>query len=82
MSSGITNDLEELTLKTPFFFHDYLSVTDWRSPSINIFLVCSSTVVVSGSIYGRRWQRRLAVLTRGSLEPGTTLARGTSVAIN
>jgi len=64
------------------FFHDYLSVTDWPSPSINIFLVCSSTVLVSGSIYGRRWQRRLAVLTRGSLEAGTTLARGTYVAIN
>ena len=69
-------------IKTLFFSHDYLSVTEWRSPSINKFLVCSSTVVVNGSIYRRWWQHYLAVLIRASLEAGTTLACGTSVTIN
>jgi hypothetical protein len=65
-----------------FVSDDYVSVTEWRSTSVNMFLVCSSKVVVCGSIYGKWWQDYLAVLTRGSLEAGTTLPCGTSVAIN
>ena len=50
----ITNDCDEPALKHFFFSHDYLSVTEWRSRSINIILVCSSTVVASDSIYELR----------------------------
>jgi hypothetical protein len=82
MSFGFRNDWVESALKHFFFSHDYLSVTEWRSPLINIFLVCSSTVVVSGFIYRRWWHHYLVVLIRVSLEAGTTLACGISVTIN